>query len=158
MLMRRPIIPILIVILVVGVIGAGVWTLATSNLLRTTGTVQFSPGTNGLNDMVITGPADALCTQYYLAQTDIDPSAPLRVGGWGVTKCPMYGGTDGSASYYPDTGGFTDNIPLDQPVLVYETGSSTQLYVLITRDRAVFDRIIASYDGTTDIVPQESGG
>ncbi len=125
-----------IVVVAIGVIGF----LVFSNVRLSAGTAQFSPGSNGLNTLQITGPYGWYCMEYEKIPTDVN-SPTLGLGGRGISACPMFGASINGSTDFPD-GRVTQTIPLEQDVMVYQNPNKTfEIYVWVTRDRANFDRL-----------------
>jgi hypothetical protein len=130
-----------IIIAVLGIIGIAALILLTSNLTRSYGTAQLSPGERGMNDLALTGPYGWYCIKYSKTVTSTEPDAPLGLAGKGYSRCPLFGATLTSSTDYPAQGGL-DSIPLDQPTMIYRNDAGTyEVYVLFTQDLSRYERL-----------------
>src|SRR5687767_13122711 len=114
-------------------LGGLIWLVAGSNLIRSYGTAQFSPGLRGGNTLRMAGPYGWYCIEYSRGLASPD-STELAVMSTGITSCPFAGTTEIESNTYPAQGG-SDRIPLEEPVMIYQNPAKTyEIYVLITKD------------------------
>ena len=122
------------------ILGGLIWLVAASNLIRSSGTAQFSPGPGGGNTLRMAGPYGWYCIEYSRALVSPE-STELAIMSKGITDCPLAGTTEIESNIYPAQGG-SDRIPLDEPVMIYQNPAKTyEIYVLITKDRSKYDQL-----------------